>query len=198
VYSADTSRIKLYEILPAGKKKINYSLVRDSISTSKFFVKAKLVQEKKYLFISDSAAFRNIYSEYSDSAGIKFSIKDPASYCKLSFNIKNYKGPRIVQLLDKTEKLIAEKYMTADGKAVFSLIEPGTYRARVIYDLNGDKKWTTGDFSVHRQPEPVSYFLPPSGPPQIELKVGWELIDQEWDIGIQNFKDPKMRTIPKK
>lgn len=193
VYTADTSRIRLYEILKDVKKRISYNLIRDSLSTSKYFLKAKLAQQKNYLFISDSAAFRNIYNEYSDSTGIKFSIKDPSTYCKLSFNIKNYKGPRIIQLLDKSERLIAEKYMPADGKVVFSLIESGTYRARVIYDLNGDKKWTTGDFAVDRQPEPVSYW-----PAQIELKVGWELVDQEWDIGIQNYKEQKLRTMPKK
>ena len=109
--------------------------------------------------MADSASFGNIYNEYSDSIGIKFSIKDPESYCKLTIDIKNYEGSRIIQLLDKSEKLIAENYMEKDGKTVFSLLDPGIYRITVIYDLNGDRKWTTGDFTVHRQPEPVSYWM---------------------------------------
>jgi hypothetical protein len=106
--------------------------------------------------------------------------------------VKNYEGDRIIQLLDKSEKLIAEAYMKKDGKVVFPLLESGFYRLRVIYDLNGDGKWTTGDFTLHRQPEPVSYY-----PGEIELRTGYEL-EQDWDIGIKNFKDQKLREKKKK
>ena len=143
------------------------------------------------MFIADSASFGNIYQETSDSVGIKFSIKDPDTYSKLTLDVKNYAGDRIIQLLDKSEKLIAENYMSKDGKTVFPLLDAGFYRVRVIYDLNGDRKWTTGDFTKGRQPEPVSYY-----PTEIELKTGWEL-DQVWDISIKNFKDPKLREKKK-
>ena len=182
----DSSKIKLYELVLTTKQKIPYQLVKDSLNSCKYYLKTKLAMGKKYLFIADSASFGNIYNEYSDSLGIKFSIKDPESYCKLTLDIKNYEGDRIIQLLDKSEKLVAEDYMKKDGKIVFPLLESGFYRVRVIYDLNGDKKWTTGDFATHRQPEPVSYY-----PAEIELKTGWEL-DQVWDIGVKNFKDPKL------
>jgi hypothetical protein len=145
--------------------------------------------------VADSAAFGDIYKERNDSIGIKFSIKDPESYCKLTIDIKNYEGSRIIQLLDKAEKLIAENYTEKNGKTVFSLLDPGVYRIKVIYDLNRDRRWTTGDFDTHRQPEPVSYY-----PAEIELKQGWELEftdDKAWDISVKNFKDPKLREKKK-
>jgi hypothetical protein len=89
-------------------------------------------------------------------------------------------------LLDKSEKLIAQAYMKKDGKVVFPLLENGVYRVRVIYDLNGDGKWTTGDFDKKRQPEPVSYY-----PQELEMKQNWE-VEQPWDISVKNFKDPKL------
>ena len=98
-------------------------------------------------------------------------------------------------MLDKTEKLIAQIYMNKDGKAVFPLLDPGIYRLRVIYDLNGDGKWTTGDFTVHRQPEPVSYY-----PEEIDLRPGFELEftnDRAWDISVKHFKDTKLRENKK-
>jgi hypothetical protein len=85
--------------------------------------------------------------------------------------------------------------MKKDGRVVFPLLEIGFYRLRVIYDLNRDRKWTTGDFTIHRQPEPVSYY-----PTEIEMKSGWELEftnDKAWDIGIKNFKDPKLHEKKK-
>jgi hypothetical protein len=192
----DTTRIRLYEIDQKTKKSIPYLLLRDSSNSLKYYLKTKLEEKKKYLFIADSASFGNIYNDHSDSLGIKFSIKDPESYCKLTMEIKNYNGDRIIQLLDKTEKLISETRMKKDGKIVFPLLDVGVYRLRVIYDLNGDGKWTPGDFDTHRQPEPVSYY-----PGEIELKTGWDLEfadNKAWDIGIKNFKDPKLREKKKK
>ena len=182
----DTSRIHIYELLQTTRQNVPYSLFKDSTNSCKYLLRSKLQQEKKYLFVAESASFGNIYNEYSDSIGVKFSIKDPETYQKLTLNIKNYAGDRIIQLLDKTEKLVAETYMKKDGKVVFPLLESGFYRVRVIYDLNGDGKWTTGDFTKNRQPEPVSYY-----PSEIELRQGYEL-EQDWDIGVKSFKDPKL------
>ena len=55
-----------------------------------------------------------------------------------------------------------------------------------------------GDFTTHRQPEPVSYYPGPDSKlsSEIELKSGWNL-DQTWDISVKNFKDPKLREIKK-
>jgi hypothetical protein len=195
IRQADTSHIKLYELVQTAKQKVPYSLVKDTTSSNKYYLKTKLEEKKKYLFVADSASFINIYGEYSDSLGIKFSVKDHDTYCKLTMDIKNYEGDRIIQLLDKSDNLISQTYMKKDGRVVFPLLEIGFYRLRVIYDLNGDRKWTTGDFTIHRQPEPVSYY-----PTEIELKSGWELEftnDKAWDIGIKNFKDPKLREKKK-
>jgi Bacterial Ig-like domain len=182
----DTSRIKLYEIVQTTREKLPFVLVKDSSNSCKYYLKTKLEEKKKYLFIADSASFGNIYNEYSDSLGIKFSIKDPELYSQLTLDVKNYQGDRIIQLLDKSERLVAETHLKKDGKVIFPLLESGVYRIRVIYDLNSDGKWTTGDFTTHRQPEPVSFY-----PQELEMKPGWQL-EQTWDIGAKNFKDPKL------
>jgi hypothetical protein len=182
----DLSKIQLYELVQSTRQNVPFSLVKDSTNSCKYYLKTKLEEGKKYLFIADSASFGNIYNEYSDSIGTKFSIKDPELYSKLTLDVKNYTGNRIFQLLDKTEKLIAEISMKNDGKVVFPLLETGFYRVRVIYDLNGDGKWTTGDFTPGRQPEPVSYY-----PQELELTGGREL-EQTWDISVKHFKDPKL------
>jgi len=191
----DTSRIKLYELVKDTSQKVQYQMIKDSANSGKYYLKTKLAVGKKYLFIADSAAFGNIYGEYSDSIGIKLSVRDPESYCKITVEIKNFTGNMIIQLLDKTEKLVAENYMENDGKIVFSLLDPGVYRLKAIYDLNGDRKWTTGDFDIKRQPEPVSYY-----PSEIELKTGWDFIfedEKAWDISVNNLKDPKLLTKKK-
>jgi hypothetical protein len=79
--------------------------------------------------------------------------------------------------------------MSKDGKAEFPLLDKGTYRIRVIYDYNGDGKWTTGNFNFGIQPEPVSFY-----PREIEIKEDW-VFDQDWDISSKNVK--KLKNIPR-
>ena len=183
----DTAQIKLYELINTNRKTIRYSFIKDSLNSCRYILSAGLLPVKKYLLITDTASFSNIYNEYSDSTGTNFSVRDPETYSKLTLDIKNYEGNRIIQLLNQQEKLIRQEVMKKDGKLVFPLLESGFYRIRVIYDLNGDGEWTTGDFDSGRQPEPVSYFQK-----EMEMKTGWDS-DETWDIGIKNIKDQKLK-----
>lgn len=185
----DTSRIRLFDVTDAKRKKMKIALTPDKENAGRYVITSSLLQDKKYIFIADSAALGNIFGENIDSTGIKFTVRNSESYSKLTLNITGYEGGRIVQLLDKSEKLIGEKYMEKDGKVLFTLLDNGDYRIRVVYDLNGDRKWTTGDFSSGLQPEPVSYY-----PGEINIKVGWDA-EQDWDIKIMSFKDSALREI---
>ncbi len=187
----DTSRIWLYETINEKRIEVPYKLVRDTSNSSRYKMAANLAEGKKYLFIADSASLGNIYGDYCDSTGIKFSIPEPSAYGKLVFNIKEVPCPLIIQLLDKSEKLIRVKFIRADGKVEFPFLEKGIYRIRAIFDLNDDGKWTTGDFAAERQPEPVSYYTD-----EIEVRTDWSL-ENYWIIGIKNYKGQKLREIKK-
>jgi hypothetical protein len=67
------------------------------------------------------------------------------------------------------------------------MIERGMYRVRVIYDLNGDGKWTTGNYDIKLQPEPVSYF-----PREIEVRADFENV-YEWDVSLLNAKEQVLK-----
>ena len=187
----DTSKIKLYEILKELKVKLPYVVKKDTSDSRRYYMNTELKPGKNYLFIADAAAFRSIYGELSDSTGTRFTVMLPELFGKLTLNTINHEGVRIIQLLDKSEKLLREVYMKAAGKVEFPLIEKGIYRGKVIFDLNGDGKWTTGDFDIHRQPEPVSYY-----PEEIEIKENW-MVTQSWNLGRKNYKDPKLMEIKK-
>lgn len=184
----DTSRIKFYEISKPANKRIQYKMTRDTTRSTKYYMNSDLKEGVKYLLITDSAALGNIYGEVNDSTGMSFSVRAKNSFGRLTMNIQSGKGDLIVQLLNNKENIIAEKKLRNQGIAEFPMIEKGNYRIRIIYDLNGDGMWTTGDFNLKRQPEPVSYY-----PGEIEIKIDWE-IQQDWDVGIQNDKDLKLKT----
>ena len=183
----DTSKITLYEVKDTGRETVAYYLTGDSMNLTRYILRADLKQGASYLFVARTAAFTNIYGDYSDSNGIKFQVRTPESYGMLSLNVMNHEGNRIIQLLDRNEKLVTEVAMEKDGRVDFPLLERGFYRVRVIFDLNGDGKWTTGDFMTGRQPEPVSYY-----PDEIEVKVNWT-IEQDWDLEGKNIKNQQLR-----
>jgi hypothetical protein len=185
----DTSRIRLYESDGKARIRIPYSLNIDTLNSCRMTLTGKLAVNKDYLFIADSASFGNIYGEQSDSTGNKFTVKSEESYGKLTLNITNYPGNRIIQLLTESEKPVSEIQMDSDGKAEFPLLEKGTYRVRVIYDLNNDGKWTPGDFRTKSQPEPVSYL-----PVDVDIKENW-VRDYDWDISEKNIKKLKSATV---
>ena len=188
----DTSRLKLFELTGSERKRMNFEMDNDLLVKKRIVLTATLAPLKNYLLTADSAAFGNIYGGSNDSLGYRFTVRDPESFSRLTINQFNGRGQRIIQLLDKTEKIMASQITSKDGKIVFPLLDPGTFRLRVIYDTDGDGKWSTGDFTDKRQPESVSYY-----PTEIELKQGFYL-EQDWDLLKVNFKENILRTFKQK
>jgi len=178
----DTSKIRLYEVIEKDRIKVPFTLKSDTANYCRIFMISKLSPGKNYLFIADSASFGNIYGEQTDSTGYKFSVRSNDAFGKVTLTVRNFEGNRIIQLLTGDEKPVREIQMKEDGKTEFPLLDKGTYRLRVIYDINGNRKWTTGDFNTKRQPEPVSYM-----PREIEIKENWEN-SYDWDISEKNVK----------
>jgi hypothetical protein len=185
----DTSKIRIYEVKDTVKIRVPFSFIKDSINSCRIFMDVNLAQGKNYLYIADSAAFGNIYGESADSTGTRISIRSEESFGKLVLNIKGYEGSRIIQLLDNNEKIVRETRMSKDGKIEFPQLDKGLYRVRVIYDFNNDGKWTTGNYNLKLQPEPVSFFSK-----ELEIKENW-VNDEDWDISEKNYK--KLKNVPR-
>lgn len=180
--TADTLRIRLYELNKESRRSVPFNLVKDT-DVCRYKMETEFKPGNSYLLITNSGAFKSIYGDTSDSTGTKFTVTTPEMYGVLTLDIKNYSTGGIIQLMDHAEKLIRQINIKGDGKVTFRLLEKGNYRIRAIYDLNGDGKWTTGDFDLHREPETVSYY-----PSEIEIKENWE-ITQPWDLEIRNLKN---------
>jgi hypothetical protein len=189
----DTSRIRLYEALNTGNTRIPFTLRKDTLNSCRYIMSTTLKPGSNYIFIADSAAFGNIYGENCDSTGIKFSVRKTETYGKIIMEVKSeeYEGNLILQLLDNQDNLVANGLRVPGGNWEFAYIEKGKYRIRAIFDLNGDGKWTTGDYNKKRQPEPVAYY-----PDELEVKENWDL-SNEWVLKPVNSKDRKLRMIKK-
>lgn len=190
VEETDTSRIQLYVMDDTVKLRQDYDLRRDSLNIKKFIMDTELVPDSSYVLVADRGAFTDIYGHPNDSLSWAFKVRDPGDFGKLVLNITGYEGDIIVQLLDEEEKVIREKKMSLpdDETVEFEYLTDKTHLVKAIMDINGDGEWTTGDYELKRQPEPVSYY-----PKKIEVKAGWELIE-DWEISGLRRKDESISS----
>lgn len=146
----------------------------DSIGL-KFAVNYQWEPEASYAVELDSAFFVAIDSTVSHATTFSITTKSLEEYGKIIFSIKNYKGCEVIQLVDKSDKVITS-IPTSAAKTTIEHLAPGTYYARLFLDHNRNGLWDTGSYSELRQPEEIYYF-----PYEIELRAFWD-VEEDWDI----------------
>ncbi len=186
----DTTLIRLTRMVDSVITVIPYHFVRDTLSSQRLTMRATLTPGESYSLLCDRGAFTDIYGLQNDSVMYRINVAGEEDYGSISMILTGYEGEVIVQLLTSGEKLLRETPVEAPGTASFLLLEKGSYRLKVIYDLDGNGRWTPGDYRYHRLPEPVSYY-----PTELEVKANWAL-EQEWEISIMNAKDVSLREKP--
>ncbi len=130
----------------------------------------------KYKLTVDSMAVTDIYGLYNKPLTHEFTVKKLEEYGNLIFSITPPDTSYVVELLDKSDKVLRTERVGANGKYTFKYLDPSTYYARLFIDRNGNGKWDTGNVTDSIQPEEVYYY-----PKKVDLKANWD-VDQKWDI----------------
>lgn len=183
----DTSKMDFVQTVDTVRTILKPVFVRDEKDSRKIFLKAQLTPGATYTLICREAAFSDIFNIKNDSIAYKFKVNTAEEYGRVIANLTGFDGSAIVQILNEKEVIINQKIIKSPGKAVFELLDKGKYRLKVIYDLDNNGRYSTGDFYNKRQPEPVSYY-----PGELEVMVNWEL-EQDWDISKVNSKELVLR-----
>ena len=186
----DTTKITLFQRVDSLTRSISYVFERDSLNSQRLLMKAPLAPGESYTLICNAGAFSDIYGNISDSTAYRIPVSTSEDYGSIKATITGYEGDVIIQLLSGKENVARESRITSPGDVTFDLLDKGRYRLKVIYDLDSNGKWTTGDFDLGRNPEPVSYY-----PTELEVKINWGL-EQDWDIGVMHAKDVALRNKP--
>ena len=155
-----------------------------------FQIIAPLQQGKQYELHLDSAAVRDIYGAASDKKKFTLKLKTAEDYSTLLIRLPNY-DPRIrLQLLSEKDQPVRELPAREEGTK-FEYLTPKTYYLRLYFDLNGDGRWTTGDWITKRQPEPVYYF-----PAKLTLRANWDF-EERFDYLARPQLEAKPRELRK-
>ena len=150
------------------------------------YVMAKLLPEASYQLKIDSAACIDIYGICNDSIETTLKLKSKEEYSSLTVKLEAFDSLARIQLLNDKDVVIRELPATNDGTK-FDYLAPTTYYLRLYIDLDGDGKWTTGDWLLKRQPEPIYYF-----PKKLKLRANWD-----FEENFDHLAIPRANSKPK-
>lgn len=183
-----TDSIRLYEKQDTLLIDKPFTLLRKDVMS--FQIVAPLQQGKQYELHLDSAAVRDIYGVASDKKKFTLRLKTAEDYSTLLIRLPDY-DPRIrLQLLSEKDQPVRELPAREEGTK-FEYLAPKTYYLRLYFDLNGDGRWTTGDWATKRQPEPVYYF-----PAKLSLRANWDF-EERFDYLARPQLEAKPRELRK-
>jgi len=136
---------------------------------------AEWEQKHQYRFTIDSAAVVGVMGDPCKAIKNEFTVRSEDDFGSLFVHVIFPDTAQIiVQLLNKSDKCVAELPAQKDGRADFFYLKPGDYYLRCFVDSNGDGVRSAGEYISGRQPEQVFYF-----PKPITVKANWD-IEQDW------------------
>lgn len=140
----------------------------------------KLKQGMNYSLKTDTNAFFDVNGNKNDSSLINFQTQSETELGKLTLKLLfNKKQGYLVQVVNDQEQIIREQFVTfslSGTNAVsidFTNVTPGTYKIKIVFDANENKKWDTGDLNLKIQPEHV--FIHPK---PIKVLADWEIEEE--------------------
>lgn len=181
IQSVDTGKITLHQEVDTLFREKQFSIRRDTQDLNSVRLDVNWEEETNYRLQVLPQAIQSFYNTYHDTLGLDFNTQAEDHYGSLIFGIEGVESDIILQLLTASgddENVVREQYGRKGEKATirFDYLEPGDYRVRLIYDRNGNKKWDTGNYLKHIQPEKVIYH-----PETFNVRSNWEY-EQDWDV----------------
>lgn len=182
--------IGLYEKVDTVYKSVLFTLQPTDSVPLGYLVVARLEQGKSYELRLDSGAVRDVYGVANKAKKFTLQLKTAEDYSTLLIKIPTYDPAIRLQLLDEKDKPVRELPASPEGTK-FEYLTPKAYYLRLYFDLDGNGKWTTGDWATKRQPEPVFYF-----PAKLTLRANWDF-EEIFDYLARPQLDSKPRELIK-
>ena len=135
-------------------------------------------QGESYKVIVDDSAFMDQKGLVNDSTTISFKVRSMEDYgiLILSLILPDAPGQYIIQLLDKNENIVQQQIILNSGLVRFEFLLPESYKLKAIHDMNGNKKWNSGNYKAGLLPETVEYY-----PNDISIRANWDL-QEDWKL----------------
>ncbi|ANI88202.1 hypothetical protein A9P82_02075 [Arachidicoccus ginsenosidimutans] len=185
----DSTKILLTDTNYVPQK--NYTIFADSSDTThtKFYLKTNWKEEGFYKLIVLSEAAKDSFGLSLKKADtIAFQTKSMDDYASVELDFKDIDvSLNPVLQIFSSGKLLDSIKINESKRVLIPRYEPGKYTFRILYDKNGDMKWTPGNYKKRLQPEIV-----------VAIKKEFEFVTgpvNQWDIYLKS-NDSQKPYIP--
>lgn len=140
-------------------------------------IEEKLPQNSKQTIIIPQGIIKNSLNQTNDSLSFSLQIDSESDYGNFFLNINdtlNENMSYILILEDSQGKALNKQFSNNKERITFSNLKEGSYKLRIILDMNKNKEWDYGDYSQSRLPEEILYF-----PKPINIRKNWDL-EETW------------------
>ena len=170
IHITDNSKNSNYPVTPTEDLNIKF---QRTVSFS-----SPLSPDSSYHLFIPPGTFTDIFGNRNDTIKIDFKTQEEKFYGTLKMNLKMKKTDTkcILQFIDEKGSLIEEDVVTESKTLNYSYLYPGKCKMKIIYDTNGDGKWTTGNYFKHTQAEKIIYY-----PGEINIRSNWDL-ELDWKV----------------
>lgn len=165
----DASKIELRK----NDQEIAYELVQTDYN--RISIASDWIQGEDYQVIIYPGAVTSYRGLNNDTITAYFSVHKENEFGQLITNFILPDGSYIIELLN-SGKVLQRTLMEGSAFSKTYRLIPGNYRFRIIFDLNDNGIWDSGDYFKHLDPERVEYYADP-----IQIKKGWDM-DIKWEI----------------
>jgi hypothetical protein len=157
IKSFDKSKIVLTE---DSIRRTNFQLTLDKEFNRKALIKFNWKPKRNYQVEFQEGAFTGFFGEISTDGTLEFTYDDTENYGDIIFNVIvpdsniNY----MVQLLNEKNVVLLTNSINKSGAINLKNVPGSQYKIRIVYDVNKNNKWDTGNVDEGIQPEKVWFF----------------------------------------
>lgn len=174
IAKADTTRMHLYIKQDSFWIPEPFLFLPDR-DVKSYTLYAEWEQKRQYRFTIDSAAVVGVMGDPCKAIKNEFLVRSEDDFGSLFVHVMLPDTAQvIVQLMNRSDKCVAELPADKKGRADFFFLKAGDYFLRCFVDSDGNGVWSTGEYDNGLQPEQVFYF-----PKPIYVKAKWD-IEQDW------------------
>lgn len=147
----------------------NFSISKDS-TNKKITIKTAWKEGARYnLIIQKDAASDTLDNAILKTDTLSFNAKKESDYGSVDLKIENFDSTlHPIVFLNKNSKTFLKQSLIKNRYRV-KLFEPGDYEVKILFDLNNNGKWDTGDYWKKIQPERVVARKKP-----ISIRANWD------------------------
>ena len=171
-------------VLTKGADTLKFESRFEDEALRRFEIKYTWQEDTTYQLFIPPGTFHDIFGLSNDTLIIPLKTQQLKHYgnLKLKYDVPDKGHNYIVQLMDEKEGIVMQSIIKGAETINYGYLDPKPYKLKIIYDLNNNGKWDTGNYLKKLHPEKVIYYQD-----AITVRSNWDM-ELEWKVEQNSFE----------